>query len=336
MKERKQHIDIAKGILILLVVMGHLPLLQMESPYKSEVLAWIENINRYYVPFYMAAFFLITGYCSNFKRNFKDFLIRNTKSILIPGLCFSVLVGITEIYLIPYSQLTYLSFLEKITLFGGLFWFLTALFIAKIIFFFINKTHLQIKPLIICILFTIACVTKITYSNIPPYNYFYWIHSFILLPFIYIGSLLRTLSEKAVTRIGVISTIFYIAACIIFIVVREISMPFIVGGFIMISYKSMLLYPLIAFSGSMIVIAISKLIAHNSLLELIGQQTLPIYCVHFLLLEIFYSVFGASFANASIEKSILATVLMFMSCSCLYLILYSILNTRYLRFIIGK
>lgn len=168
MKERKQHIDIAKGILILLVVMGHLPLLQMESPYKSEVLAWIENINRYYVPFYMAAFFLITGYCSNFKRNFKDFLIRNTKSILIPGLCFSILVGITEIYIIPYSQQTYLSLLEKVTLFGGLFWFLTALFIAKIIFFFINKTPQKNKTInYMCIVYN--CLRyKNNIFNLPP------------------------------------------------------------------------------------------------------------------------------------------------------------------------
>lgn len=336
MKERELFIDIAKGLLILLVILGHLPQLSYYSPYKNELLEWTNALGKYYSSFYMPAFFLITGYCSNFDKTTLVFVKRQVKGLLIPSIFFSIVVGLIEITFIPNTWLSYSLFSDYILKFGGLYWFLTALFIAKIIFFFINKTPQKTKPLIICVLFTIACVTRITYSTSPPCNYFYWIHSFILLPFIYLGSLLRTMSEKAITRIVVISSIFYIAACVIFIVIREISMPFINGGFIMISYKSMLLYPLIAFSGSMIVIAISKLIAHNRLLELIGQQTLPIYCVHFLLLEIFYSVFGASFANASIAKSIMATVLMLMSCSCLYLILYRILNTRYLRFIIGK
>lgn len=69
-------IDIAKGILILFVLLGHSPICE-----------WIGAcINS----FHMAAFFFISGLTYNYKGNLGHFLGKKTKGILLPYLEFSV------------------------------------------------------------------------------------------------------------------------------------------------------------------------------------------------------------------------------------------------------
>ena len=118
---RKVEFDIMKGILIVMVVLGHttikLPLIDV---------FW----------FHMPAFFMITGYLSQRWVSFGDkmYLRRKTCQLLIPYLSYSVLLFL----LIGYSPLW--KYILKVLLGGTLnitpfsypFWYINTLFVALV------------------------------------------------------------------------------------------------------------------------------------------------------------------------------------------------------------
>lgn len=84
-KERLHYIDVFKGICIMLVVIHHSPLALNGGFAPSGTFLWL--LNNFIIAFFMPAFFVATGYCSNFSKPFKIFLWQNVKSILIPCYC---------------------------------------------------------------------------------------------------------------------------------------------------------------------------------------------------------------------------------------------------------
>jgi fucose 4-O-acetylase-like acetyltransferase len=132
-KNRIEWVDTAKGIGLLLVIIGHLHL-----PY---ITTWI-----YF--FHMPLFFFLSGVVfSEQKYNFKDFLIRRVKSLVIPyfslGLviwCFYVIVNAiigaeNGLYGSNISMLKNLAVQEHF----WTIWFLAALFITELIYYWINR-----------------------------------------------------------------------------------------------------------------------------------------------------------------------------------------------------
>lgn len=90
MKERVHYLDVAKGILILLLLMSHF----------SIALKWIgvDAANPYFIPwyypqplfivFFMQCFFIISGYCSNFDVDTATFFRKLLRQLIIPWLFF--------------------------------------------------------------------------------------------------------------------------------------------------------------------------------------------------------------------------------------------------------
>lgn len=67
-KERLHYIDVLKGILILLVVVGHTTWQAETNGVDNVLFLSMKEINFMIVPFFMAAFFAVTGYCANFDK----------------------------------------------------------------------------------------------------------------------------------------------------------------------------------------------------------------------------------------------------------------------------
>lgn len=78
LKTRIIEIDIAKGILILFVLLGHSPIYEWAG-------ACINS-------FHMAAFFFLSGLTYNYKGNLGEFFRKKTKGILLPYLEFSIVL----------------------------------------------------------------------------------------------------------------------------------------------------------------------------------------------------------------------------------------------------
>lgn len=87
---RIAYVDVAKGILITLVVFLHVPHFLMGVPaYENDgFLQMMKNLQFLYAPFFMSAFFVLTGYCSNFDKDFSKFLTSSLKTTVLP--CFTI------------------------------------------------------------------------------------------------------------------------------------------------------------------------------------------------------------------------------------------------------
>ena len=87
MVKRVHYLDYAKGIAIILVVLGHI---------FSE-----GNIKTYIYSFHMPLFFIISGYLFNYSNlnSFKEFIYKRINGILIPYCTFSI-INILGYYLL--------------------------------------------------------------------------------------------------------------------------------------------------------------------------------------------------------------------------------------------
>ncbi len=133
--KRLTYFDMAKGLGIILVVLGHIE-------YISEPLrAWISS-------FHMPLFFVISGLLIHYKdelsKDFSEILRKKWHSILIPYLWFSLLYFFIDILNVLLHKIDLRTFwvnlIHSATFYGvSVLWFLPALFLAEIGFLFLTK-----------------------------------------------------------------------------------------------------------------------------------------------------------------------------------------------------
>ena len=134
MKKRVTYFDLAKGIGIILVVLGH-----MEN-ISGELRTWISS-------FHMPLFFVISGMLLALKKevsvsdnessNLKALTIKTAKGLLIPYFWFSLIyipIDIMNLYIQNVDMHTFIqNILDSLTFSGvSVMWFLPALFIGEI------------------------------------------------------------------------------------------------------------------------------------------------------------------------------------------------------------
>lgn len=162
-KKRANYIDIAKGVVILLVVYGHAVTFQ-GIPFFI--------IFSFHMPF----FFFISGWCKAFSDRQEKFLVMLRKSfvkLIIPSIIFRAIrfwqpddlkAWGKSIFLDPYSE-----------------WFLATMFVINILFFFFKKFDLKNNNLYLKLGF-MAAVVGITPIFVQ--LYIYWgLHMKVGFPF---------------------------------------------------------------------------------------------------------------------------------------------------------
>ncbi|SHK56485.1 Fucose 4-O-acetylase [Clostridium cavendishii DSM 21758] len=180
-KSRFDYLDLAKGFLIISVVLSH-------APFDNAM---------YIYWFHMPAFFIISGLLAKEKINIKDQAIK----FFVPYLAFSI-VDLLMSYAGSYDSLSLQGFVDDLSKYiyggknvGGVFWFIPCLFLTKIIFNKLRK-YLSTKQLIgsIIILYILAHLYTrfiMTYDigDIPNYLKFPWDIDvlFITIPYYAIG-----------------------------------------------------------------------------------------------------------------------------------------------------
>ena len=160
-KKRIIYFDIAKGIGMILVLIGHLQTdtIFSYSPYVLSLCSWIFS-------FHMALFFIISGMLISCKKenekDLKEAVKKKFKSIMIPYVWFSLIY----IFIVLYSMLItkvvpFRSFLIQLWYVAGMFgmnvlWFLPALFAAEVLFLYLtqrlNKYKSAIAIILLCII----------------------------------------------------------------------------------------------------------------------------------------------------------------------------------------
>ncbi|MDR1895700.1 MAG: acyltransferase family protein [Prevotellaceae bacterium] len=92
MTQRIIWIDIAKGLGIFLVVVGH-------------VISSGNILHHWIYSFHMPLFFFLSGICLNNDRIYTGFLYKRLKSLLLPYLYFGILLTIFELGLLSFDKI---------------------------------------------------------------------------------------------------------------------------------------------------------------------------------------------------------------------------------------
>lgn len=135
MQNRLQYFDMAKGLGIILVVLGHIEYI------SEELRAWISS-------FHMALFFMIAGmlihYLNETERDMKELIQKKFRGIMIPYFWFSLIYTLIDILNLILHKIDlhtfYKNILQSVTFYGSsVLWFLPTLFLAEIFFLFLTK-----------------------------------------------------------------------------------------------------------------------------------------------------------------------------------------------------
>lgn len=238
----------------------------------------------------MQAFFLISGYCSSFTEPFPILIRKNVKQLLLPALCISIIVRLTRFAV--YQDISYLQMILKphywLYAFGG-YWFVYALFICRItywlIYKYIKNDFLYWILLLLGLTISIMSDTPFHFENkemsIP--NIFFWKNAGANLIFLAIGFKYKaTLFRKNLLKIS--SLAFLLLLTSIYIKGGKITIYTMSANILL---QDIPIFLALALLGSMFVIYISYSLKENLLLENFGKQSLLVYLIHVLYLNLY-------------------------------------------------
>lgn len=294
-EKRLKWVDIFKGILIILMVIGH--------SNNAVLIPWIYG-------FHMAAFFYIFGFTSQFKKyDFIDYLKKKFKSLMLPF--FAVNIGfillqfiLTKVGIYSFYYDTPFSILSIVSLFkyfwttdlGGATWFLAALFFSSIfakgLYDILERSqskvnlylrHLGISFLAFCVfyyLFYRRGESIVYFLDLVPLGMF----------LISLGQFIKNYKWNIPKIIEILCKIGFVFIYVYFVGFRHY--------FIEISVRAIpnpVLFTGITLGGIVLVEILSKIIEKISIVNkvflYIGKNTLNIMMYHFLSFRILFTIF---------------------------------------------
>lgn len=180
MKNRLGYIDILKGILIILVVVGH-----------SDI---GEGTRLAIYSFHMPLFFILNGFLYSHKKiGFRNFTIKRIKRLLVPYVCFFLLNYIIQL---NFSPKHILRFIFGGRMIEGVYWFIPVLFMSQIALYFIVE-HLGRKGMVIT--FVLLYSAAMVESYLPIKNVKIPLDAdvvFLAVPYMLIGFILNDAIRK--------------------------------------------------------------------------------------------------------------------------------------------
>lgn len=184
-KPRIEFIDIAKGILIMCLLFGHVRVyghIEGMNDKFMDVMLYPIDIYR---SFFMQAFFVITGFCSSFKIDFKTFLWKNVKTLLLPSILLFLFSEFYKLCIFEHtiSALPFIKLALWITTEAP--WFIMAMFLGKLLYWPIYRLQLKWQVIILSILYLVGLISHL-YSPLP--NYLWFQHALLLTPYLLVGN----------------------------------------------------------------------------------------------------------------------------------------------------
>ncbi len=210
MPARKSYIDIAKGIGIILVVLGHLDA-------NSDM-----SRNLIY-SFHMPLFFFLSGLFVKTDIPFADYLKKYAKTVYLPFAFFVLFdIVLTTVLDLCSGKNAFLNFGNKLLTFTGLklgvmniaLWFLFGLFLIHLVFYFVNKNRrVKISALLLTVLF-VFMRTKLTLPH-----YCLYVVAIPCFGFYIFGNLLKTSVFSLAEKVSKQKTIFTVLSLAIFVLI---------------------------------------------------------------------------------------------------------------------
>lgn len=329
--ERLPWLDVAKGLLIISVLIYHVPFFAGQNHIKE--FDWMFYTHAWFKYYFMPAFFVITGFCSSFEKiNFYELFKNNFKSLIIPGFLVSSGTPIGSHLLHGNTYLLdYWTPIRDFFCTGG-FWFLTSLFWGKIIYFVLFKST---KSLVIrggvCFFLLLGGVVM---HSLKITNFWFVQNTMCLCIFLWLGEVLSLYHVKILgKKFFFISCILYFSVVYSFLMFN-VKLPFVTLHVAIDSIFYIPLFIVLSVSGSLMLLNFCKIVCSNIFLEYIGKRTLIIYIFHmYILLTILPHMEGR------IPQGVCGNTMGILLVLCIILICLVIdfvLNTRYLKWFLGK
>lgn len=142
-------LDTAKGLGMLLTIFAHLDLACIESK-------WIYT-------FHMPLFFFLSGYVFSMKCDFKTFLAKKVRSILIPYFCLGLVIVlylcINDYLQGFYNSETVFNYLRELVIQkrSWTLWFISCLFFLNLLFYALTKVCKNMKILAVVVFVIVCC-----------------------------------------------------------------------------------------------------------------------------------------------------------------------------------
>lgn len=284
-EKRINYFDMAKGLGIILVVLGHIEYI------SEELRAWISS-------FHMPLFFVISGMlicCGNqSSRDMKSIVHKRFKGIMIPYISFTLIYTLIDVLNIYLNKITPLDFVKNlisgVTLYGSsVLWFLPALFLSELGFLLIIKKLPRIPSIIIILAAApLAYLGQIAISSVYTAN-----ESSLLITSLI--NLIRVFL-RAVIAMSFVGIAYYTFPLLqkntkfswkelalgIFMIILTLPLSQINGcvDFRNIILKNFLLFYLCALLGSYGLVLICKNCRYSPQIGFFGMNSLIVMCTH--------------------------------------------------------
>lgn len=327
MEQRLRYIDLMKGITIILVVLHHFIWLNFDVlSVKNNSFEILYKNQHFFSSIIMPIFFFASGYCSNFNQKALFFIRKNIKSLIIPGIIFGLLINLVR------GQCPFVKYVKTSIYYGYFsFWFLFALFYGKIIIWGLNKIFFTKKYLLL-ILFIFSMLSALLNDLDLFYNF--CMHRQVLNLSIYIGVGMWLRNYKKSEMVSKIGVCIYVILSILFFG-GIIDIPVVTASFGS-TFGTEPLHLIYATSGCFALLYVCKKVGRFNLFESIGRQSLIIYMLHCDILIVLLKLLYKYNHVDSLVSTIFICVILSVVCICVCYCFALLINTKYIKWTIGK
>jgi len=337
MSERIGYIDVAKGILILCLLYGHMIIELRLHGINNATLDAMWRFVPFYNAFFMQSFFLITGFCSTFTVGFKTFLWKNIKTLILPAIIITAIGYLgTDINNSSFHPIEHAESMLKWLISPAGPWFVIALFWSKIAYWFIKRIGLKYRIICVVLLYFLGlslnqfdCFVNVQWHR----------HSLMMMPYLFIGDLLKNHIDTISKYIGKIA----LAAIIILPIEASLhnrgilSLPMHDRN-IYVYFSNFALHFINVILGTSALFALSMKLQNCKVLKTFGACSLLIYLINepqqrFVLkfmLPFYHSDLGELYCAIFDIAAIVLCYALF------YIVVKLVYGNKYLSYIVGK
>lgn len=290
MGKRIDWIDTLKYICIIFVMCSHL---ESCTPFWTAI----------YSPIYLNGFFFASGYVYVHRRNFELFIYKKLRQLFIPWFVFSVF-NICLSHVLTFNEhdglkTELLRNMLQIRGHGDEIWFVAALFVAFIPFYFFvdcyECTGVRHKTAIAVLIAWLFSLSSIIYLIFMPADVFPWRsnslpwhleYAFQAMFYMILGYLFRKQGERRLEKINSTSVLgcFLIIYALLICILQRIDFTIYIISKILLQYT-------VAIIGIIVLILVTRNVKPNRYIRFVGQNTLVYFALH----GKFYSVLQTFF-----------------------------------------
>ena len=333
MSKRNGLFDVCKGILIVIVVFHHIG-------YQAEI-AGVNDIvrrqNLYLLPTYcswfMPAFFLITGYCTNFTIPFSTFLAKNMKTLIWPAVTSFVIIGIYRAFFY-YESFSLSDYFEPIIIWG-LNWFLITLFFSKMLYYGMLNVIANVWNRLVFSFFLSFIAIYMNDINLFGINYLHHRHALYLTLFLCIGDVLKDLASLFPNCHSISKAFAIIFLPILLLSMKHVGvLPGIAGVWINFDYVQVPFHIFLALCGSCFLLYFSKILGKTKVFLYIGINSLVFYLFHVEILRFVETIVSKCIINPQTMIQVVAfdlfTLLLSLAFCSVIAYLFSLRSLRWI------